>query len=538
MSRDRHPMVGWFDPGQLARTGAEVLISSIFGRHADARVQEAHALPAGAPKFHDFSERAGEFVFDFVSDTGDGFDSTYAVARALAHVAEPGVRTDLLIFGGDQVYPAPTREAYQERLEDVYAAAYCDVADKPQVFAIPGNHDWYDSLVAFRRLFCTKRRFGGMPTAQASSYFALKLPARTWLFGVDIQLSSDIDGPQLNWFDALTTLELRGGDRVILIVPEPFWVYRARYPNDAAYSERNLDLLRQKIEHAGARIVAFVAGDEHHYARYASADPNAPTLLTAGGGGAFLHPTHSLPERVVAGASYELKSTFPARATSFALTFRNVGFALINWRFALLIGAFYATVSYLFGDPALAAQPTFMARFAHLVAGPIEPLGVIATVLTIGLVMLFTDTHRLGHRLIGGGLHGAAHLFAALALFALSETLLEPARPAWFGFATWSHLIAHVALVGSAGALLGATLVGLYLLISLNAFGRHSNEAFSALKIADYKNTLRFRIAENGALEVRVFTIKRVPRRWSDATPPQPLDRALEVIEHERLSLA
>ena len=33
--------------------------------------------------------------------------------------------------------------------------------------------------------------------------------------------------------------------------------------------------------------------------------------------------------------------------------------------------------------------------------------------------------------------------------------------------------------------------MGVYLLISLNVFGRHSEEAFSGLRIEDYKHFLR-----------------------------------------------
>src|SRR5215207_10102298 len=38
---DRLPMVGWFDPGQLVRTGVDVVISAIFARNSDRRVLDA-----------------------------------------------------------------------------------------------------------------------------------------------------------------------------------------------------------------------------------------------------------------------------------------------------------------------------------------------------------------------------------------------------------------------------------------------------------------------------------------------------------------
>jgi len=72
----------------------------------------------------------------------------------------------VLVFGGDQVYPSPSREEYQRRLVAPYAAAFGDdtTSERPHVYAVPGNHDWYDGLSAFTRLFCSDiggRRFAG-----------------------------------------------------------------------------------------------------------------------------------------------------------------------------------------------------------------------------------------------------------------------------------------------------------------------------------------------------------------------------------------
>jgi hypothetical protein len=45
-------------------------------------------------------------------------------------------------------------------------------------------------------------------------------------------------------------------------------------------------------------------------------------------------------------------------------------------------------------------------------------------------------------------------------------------------------------------------------------FGRHGNEAFSSLRIADYKHWLRLRIDSRGMLTIYAIAIDRVPRRW------------------------
>jgi hypothetical protein len=68
----------------------------------------------------------------------------------------------------------------------------------------------------------------------------------------------------------------------------------------------------------------------------------------------------------------------------------------------------------------------------------------------------------------------------------------------------------------SAGAwIAGSVLMGLYLWISLNAFREHVTEAFSALRIEDWKGFLRLRLATNGEIEVFFLGIRKVPRRWT-----------------------
>ncbi len=69
-------------------------------------------------------------------------------------------------------------------------------------------------------------------------------------------------------------------------------------------------------------------------------------------------------------------------------------------------------------------------------------------------------------------------------------------------------------LVFLGGFLLGPTLLGLYLVISLNGFGAHPNEAFSALSIPDWKNFLRLKIDRDGAPWLYPVGIRRVPRAW------------------------
>src|SRR5690349_15973388 len=119
-------MVGWFDIKQLAGTAVKAGLSSIFGSYADKR--EAIAAISEF-EIYDYSATP-ELWIDYISDLGDGFDSTYSMAHLLAQphvnvkqsngssVQLPKAR--LLILGGDQVYPVATRETYTNRFKGPY----------------------------------------------------------------------------------------------------------------------------------------------------------------------------------------------------------------------------------------------------------------------------------------------------------------------------------------------------------------------------------------------------------------------------------
>ena len=114
---ERRPMVDWLAPGQLAQTGIKAVISDIFGSYADKRDVMAALDPD--PKLDDLYAKEDELWLDFVADLGDGFDSTYTMARLLAaprlSMQRGGKTYDLprgrmLVMGGDQVYPTASRE--------------------------------------------------------------------------------------------------------------------------------------------------------------------------------------------------------------------------------------------------------------------------------------------------------------------------------------------------------------------------------------------------------------------------------------------
>lgn len=507
-------MVGWFDPGPLLVTGFDVLISTLFGRHSDYRLLEA--LAAGSSEeLYDYSQSEGvardELWLDYIADTGDGWNSTYATAYwssrpSLTVATSFGARHetrsgDIMLFGGDQVYPAASHADYHYRLVKPFETARnYSHAPEPDVFAIPGNHDWYDSLVSFTRIFCSGRWFQGWRTRQKRSYFALKLPQRVWLIGADVQLGSDIDALQIQYFKKVAA-QMQMGDRIIICTAEPHWVYATAYEDlDPEYNENNLRYFEKVLQRNGALIVAYVAGDLHHYRRHANDD--GTQKITAGGGGAFLHPTHA-PDASELSGGFKLRTAYPAESVSRRLAWRNLLFPFINPKFGYAIGSLYGLLGY------------FWNLGQGVLLGPL--------ILLLGFV-LFTDTHSIGYKRIAGTLHALSHTAGAWILFRMGRTLA-----AALGL---SHPVAVEAFNGifmfAGGATLGSFMMGAYLLISLNIFGRHSNEAFSSLRIEDYKNFLRLHIAKDGLLTIYPIGIERVPRRWKAAVGATEFDPQLE----------
>src|SRR4029078_6369882 len=129
---------------------------------------------------------------------------------------------------------------------------------------------------------------------------------------------------------------------------------------------------------------------------------------------------------------------------------------------------------------------------------------------------LVTDTYVKGSRWTAGTVHAVSHIAATFFIgwgasyFAMTTLGLRYQTP--------EQLLLTGSLIFLGGWYVGVLLLGLYLLISLNVFGRHMNEAFSSLRIEDWKHFLRLHIDETGRLTIFPIGIRRVPRRWKAST--------------------
>jgi hypothetical protein len=588
--------VRWLSPLELWRTAVMVGLSSVFATFADRREVQA-ALPSELIVLP--GDADGGVWVDFVADLGDGFDPTFTVACLIArHRLEvagfggpggpggPGEsaagavtgspaqaadgagaaaslvlpRGGLLVFGGDEVYPTPSAVGYEDRTTGPYRAALLAAGPpedpRPMLVALPGNHDWYDGLTAFLRVFTQRRQVGGWRTRQTRSYFAVKLPQRWWLVGLDTQLGTDIDDPQIRYFREHLSDQLQPGDGVIVCAATPTWVHVGEGDPDAFnalhYFER--DLVRRRLtadggwQATGATVRLWITGDRHHYARYAEQLPGPPEgavpgqarqLVTCGLGGAYLLDTHGLPTRLVLPppesrlghrvdpAPYELKECWPSARQSrrlaaglFAgpprgLPFRNPGL----WPLAGVIQALLLIAVLL---PVLGLQ-------LHL----LNPATVLRTA-TVGqgVQLAWQTAVWVGAAMLAGGLLPLLRLrrprppseWARAAVMQLGvglAVLLGVLAVPWpEGWPDWV-LLGVVALATTAvGGLAACYALAVY--IATSASRLVHGWQFSAQAIEDRKGFVRMRIDPGGRLTLYPVAVDTVCRDWDLVDGPAP----------------
>jgi len=537
-------MVQWLAPGSLLKTGIEVFVSGVFSRFLDKRelegglpgygedlVQSAAGVNPPTPPYTDRSYRDedGALWLDYTADVGEGFDATYTVAWLLSRkTLELGSDSDrhltkrgrVLVLGGDQVYPGASWEGYSDRFAGPYRAAlpHLPAHEVPHLYAIPGNHDWYDGLTSFMRLFTQGGWIGAWRTRQRRSYFALRLSETWWLWGVDTQFDTYIDGPQLEYF-LKASAALRAGNRVILATAKPSWVGAKPATGPEVNKEGSwatVSFIEEKlIGESEGELALTLSGDRHHYAHYARKSGDGPLhRLTSGGGGAHTMGTHGLPASLklppLDGEKeperYELGATSPTPDQSKALRDGGLIRAVMRGHgLGVLIGGVYALI-------ALAVADGVKDQATGLVSPPggFALPGVLfdaGTQWSIGIVLLLlagfwslSDVRDSRVKLRVALRHWAEHMLLALltpfaAILALDET----------GVAEEGLAVGWIAAAASfaVGFWLGRLAFASYLL-RVNRAGsrRHTGEIFGAIASTEYKNFLRMKIDADERLTI------------------------------------
>ena len=463
------------------------------------------------------AERLGREVWiDFVADTGDDHDVSLAVGRMLfAEYALSGdqpralPRGDILVFGGDIAYPASTTYEIERRLLRPWNHVLHEKAEDGRrrvLLGIPGNHDWYDGLDGFGRIFrrsaledfaepATER--GGSVAASGDSFseraegklqrllhldeFAESLhlveevaeslaaillqsttrrPSRLTLAGYTAVQEASY------WALALAPgLDLWGVDRQLRTADFRQRVFFAQRRAEAqphkfvfvapdpalAYGEPNkpgMQLLESCQFSLDSDKLLYLTGDAHHYERQAVA---GSMHVIAGGGGAFVHGT-----RIARDSSGALpQCVYPDRKTSLRL--------ILGMPLRLAAG----TAGFLpHGVFALLAVIEILA-FRH---GPITGSLTVAAVTLLATISLsFAVRARLERPAATWAIASLFGLILGLAplgiRFALSRTL------PWLGD--------YLAVV-LANAVFGSLALGVFLLV-LILTGLEHQQGFAAL---------------------------------------------------------
>ena len=562
----RQPKVGWFDVGGLTRTALKTLTSTIVGGLSDRREVMAALDPrSGAEPVVDYDYSARDAIWiDYVADLGDGWNATYSVASLIGnehivarpadvpHSSAPGEhgpllpRGDILVFGGDQVYPVASAENYATRCYNPYYCACPWELDKktPELFAIPGNHDWYDGLTSFLRCFCqpTRRWFGIWETQQRRSYFALRLPHNWWLWAFDVQFQSDVDGPQNAYFNEQAKL-LKHGDRIILCTPEPWWIEdrnpKVKDPSKIRKRRENIEFLSKGIIARGSEVAVTIAGDLHHYVHYF--DRTADThYITCGGGGAFTYGTHFLPRKLDTGArqSLELQTAFPDERQSRRLRYGSLLFPFVNFAFTSVLAGVQLVLLWCMQNASLslarASSPQIENSWIDFLSA--TPLGSWASsaavaakawelmlasslslVLFLGFLLAMISYARYGARAgtgwfvwaPSGLLHGLAHVTLGIGVTCLASRVMG-GEPGLLSPVMW--LLGWM-LFGAVLWILGGLLFGTYLVVANIGYGGHDQEVFSGQGIEDWKSFLRIHISRE-SLAIYPIGLRRTSRRW------------------------
>ncbi|MFI5942567.1 metallophosphoesterase family protein [Streptomyces uncialis] len=335
--------VFWLAPRTLwaARNG---VLAGWFG-DPTARTRSrwvAQRRAAGAPEDKVMRGTGAErFSFMVLGDTGEGGDPQYAVVPGFLKAGEG---TDFAIVASDVIYPVGSADDYPDKFFRPYR-------DYPApIYAIPGNHDWYEDLGAFMRVFCgdasppaseprprplsrawlrsllwhrpsptdgrrlteamRSRSAPGQRVVQPGPYWAIDT-GTVRIIGIDTGLLGTLDAEQGAWLREVS----RGPRPKILVTGSPLYVDGELRPCPIDGGGTVDDLVRDP-DH---RYVMAVGGNIHNYQRYpVRVGGRTIQYVVCGGGGAFTHPTHTIPPVRVAGLTERDFRCYPLRGDSLA----------------------------------------------------------------------------------------------------------------------------------------------------------------------------------------------------------------------------
>ncbi len=344
--------LSWLRPSTLWQSRNDIIARFIADPTAAARARwvelaRQRAQETGAHSDFVISRSAGDTVSVLViGDTGEGDNSQYAVAGPLVAMSEGA---DFAVICSDVVYPTGELGDYGR----VFHRPYRNL--KLPIYAVPGNHDWYDGLHGFMHYFCRsdddgyRPEFGRGPAAllarwlwrqspqpdaqakpatngivieerpppdplQPAPYFVIDAgPVR--FVGIDIGITGEMDKDQYDW---LKRVSLDAAERPkILLTGKPIYVDNEHHPGRVAGTTETVD---DVVTDPRANYVMAIGGDVHNYQRYPVPVAGGRTIqyVVSGGGGAYMHATHRIPPVDINGVDESTFRCYPLRRDSLA----------------------------------------------------------------------------------------------------------------------------------------------------------------------------------------------------------------------------
>ncbi|SDH35227.1 Calcineurin-like phosphoesterase [Sinosporangium album] len=334
----RRKSFSWFHPLTLWRSRNEI-VAKLFGdpspRVRRAWVEGQRRLGVDAGFRIEPVPGKEEFSFLLLGDPGEGDASQYAVVPGMLKIGEG---TSFAVVASDVVYPAGAPSDY----EDNFFRPYQDYPSP--IYAVPGNHDWYDGLGGFMRVFCgapplaaghhrvgaplqrllwrkperidearlaeaAKRRGApGQRAAQPGPYWVMDTP-NLLIVGVDTGIGGCIDAEQGTWLREVS----RDPRPKILVTGKPIYS-RNRYEPSPIEGGGTIDDI---VRDPACNYVAAIGGDIHNYQHYpVKVADRTIHYLVAGGSGAFTHATHTMGRVEVGGVHEDDFRCYPLRGDS------------------------------------------------------------------------------------------------------------------------------------------------------------------------------------------------------------------------------
>ncbi len=182
----------------------------------------------------------------------------------------------------------------------------------------------------------TLRSAAVQQAVQPGPYWAIDAgPVR--IVGIDTGLLGTVDAEQGAWLREVS----KDPRPKILVTGRPLYADGAHHPCAIEGGGTVDEIVRDPAHH----YVAAIGGDIHNYQRYpVQVDDRRIQYVVSGGGGAFMHATHTIPRVDIAGVTEKYFHCYPLRGDSLAFYSRLYGRRLRMRRFFTLTEAQAAAV--------------------------------------------------------------------------------------------------------------------------------------------------------------------------------------------------